>query len=96
MTSFVVWSSLGLYPVTPGKAEYAIGSPLFDDAKMHLANGRTFEIVARGTSRDNKYIQSATLNGKPLDKPFVSHESLMAGGKLVLEMGSEPNPDWGR
>ena len=96
MTSFVVWSSLGLYPVTPGKVEYAIGSPLFTEAKMHLTNGKTFGIVARGASRDNKYIQSATLNGKPLDKPFISHETLMTGGKLVLEMGSKPNPDWGR
>ena len=96
MTSFVVWSSLGLYPVTPGKAEYAIGSPLFSDAKMHLSNGKTFEIIAHGTSRDNKYIQSATLNGKPLDKPFLSHEALMAGGRLVLEMGSTPDSDWGK
>jgi predicted alpha-1,2-mannosidase len=95
MTSFVVWSSLGLYPVTPGKAEYTIGSPVFPEAKMHLANGKTFEIVAHGASRDNKYIQSATLNGKALDKPFLSHEDLMAGGRLVLEMGSEPDPDWG-
>jgi putative alpha-1,2-mannosidase len=95
MTSFVVWSSLGLYPVTPGKAEYAIGSPVFSEARMHLANGKTFEILAPGASRDNKYIQSATLNGKPLDKPFIDHETLMAGGKLVLEMGAEPNVNWG-
>ena len=95
MTSFVVWSSLGLYPVTPGKAEYAIGSPVFSEAKMRLANGKTFDIIANGASRDNKYIQSATLNGKPLDKPFIDHETLMAGGKLVLEMGAEPNVNWG-
>ncbi len=96
MTSFVVWSSLGLYPVTPGKAEYTIGSPVFPEARMHLASGKTFEIIAHGASRDNKYIQSATLNGKPLDKPFLSHEELMAGGRLVLEMGPSPAPDWGR
>ena len=96
MTSFVVWSSLGLYPVTPGKAEYTIGSPVFPEARMHLASGKTFEIIAHGASRDNKYIQSATLNGKPLDKPFLSHEDLMAGGRLVLEMGPSPAPDWGR
>ena len=96
MTSFVVWSSLGLYPVTPGKAEYAIGSPVFPEARMHLSNGKTFVIIARGASRDNKYIRSATLNGRPLDQPFLSHEDLMAGGRLVLEMGSEPDPDWGR
>ena len=96
MTSFVVWSSLGLYPVTPGKAEYAIGSPLFSVARMHLSNGKTFEIIAPGVSRDNKYIQSATLNGEPLEEPFLSHETLMDGGCLMLEMGPEPNPRWGR
>lgn len=95
MTSFVVFSSLGFYPVTPGKTEYAIGSPLFEDARISLTNGKVFEIVARGVSSDNKYIQSAELNGKPLDKPFISHEDLMAGGKLVLVMGSEPDKTWG-
>ena len=96
MTSFVVWSSLGLYPVTPGKAEYAIGSPVFPEARMRLSNGKTFEIIARGASRDNKYIQSATLDGKPLDTPFLSHEALMAGGRLELVMGNEPNYNWGK
>ena len=96
MTSFVVWSSLGLYPVTPGKAEYAIGSPVFPEARMRLSNGKTFEIIARGASRDNKYIQSATLDGKPLDTPFLSHEALMAGGRLELVMGNEPNFNWGK
>ena len=95
MTSFVVWSSLGLYPVTPGKAEYAIGSPLFTEARMKLSSGKTFEIIARNASRDNKYIQSATLNGKPLDKPFLDHDTLMTGGRLVLEMGAQPNTNWG-
>ena len=96
MTSFVVWSSLGLYPVTPGKAEYAIGSPVFPEARMHLSGGKTFEIIARGASRDNKYIRSATLNGQPLEGPFLSHEALMAGGRLVLQMGSEPDKSWGK
>ena len=95
MTSFVVWSSLGLYPVTPGKAEYAIGSPVFPEAKMHLPNGKTFEIVAKGASGDNKYIQSATLDGKPLTRPFLSHEQVVRGGKLVFEMGNQPNKEWG-
>ena len=96
MTSFVVWSSIGLYPVTPGKAEYAIGSPLFEEAAMRLSNGNTFTVKARGASRDNKYIRSAKLNGKPLDKPFLSHEDLMAGGSLELVMGSLPDKEWGK
>jgi putative alpha-1,2-mannosidase len=63
---------------------------------MHLSGGKTFEIIARGASRDNKYIRSATLNGQPLEGPFLSHEALMAGGRLVLEMGSEPDKSWGK
>lgn len=96
LTSFVVFSSLGLYPVTPGNAEYAIGSPVFDDARIRLSNGNAFEIVADNVSADNKYIQSATLNGKPLDSPFISHDDVMAGGRLVLKMSDTPNKEWGK
>ena len=95
MTSFVVWSCLGLYPVTPGSAEYAIGSPVFPEAKVHLPGGKTFEIVAKGASEDNKYIQSATLNGKPLTRPFLSHDDVVKGGKLVFVMGDQPDKTWG-
>jgi putative alpha-1,2-mannosidase len=95
MTSFVVWSCLGLYPVTPGSAEYAIGSPVFPEAKVHLPGGKTFEIVAKGASEDNKYIQSATLDGEPLKRPFLSHDQVVQGGKLVFVMGDQPNKEWG-
>ena len=95
MTSFVVWSCLGLYPVTPGSAEYAIGSPVFPEAKAHLPGGKTFEIVAQGASEDNKYIQSATLDGEPLKRPFLSHDQVVQGGKLVFVMGDQPNKEWG-
>ena len=95
MTSFVVFSSLGLYPVTPGEAVYTIGSPVFADARMRLSNGRTFRIVAKGASDDNKYIQRAKLNGETLDAPWIRHGQLMEGGVLELEMGPLPNKDWG-
>lgn len=96
MTSFVVWSCLGLYPVTPGSAEYAVGSPVFPEAKVHLPDGKVFEIVAKGASEDNKYIQSATLNGEPLTRPFLSHDEVVKGGKLVFVMGNQPNKEWGK
>ena len=80
---------------TPGVPEYAIGSPVFPEAVVHLPGGKTFEIIARGVSEDNKYIQSATLDGKPLTRPFLSHEELMRGGRLVFEMGNEPDKTWG-
>ena len=94
MTSFVVFSSLGFYPVTPGLPLYNIGSPLFEHASIKLSNGNTFEIVAKGASDINKYIQSARLNGKEWNKSWISHEDVMNGGKLELEMGSRPNKSW--
>lgn len=95
LTSFVVFSSLGFFPVCPGKPEYSIGSPLFEDALIHLPGGRTFEVKANGVSKDNKYIQSATLNGKPWNEPAISHSDIVAGGVLELEMGPLPNKEWG-
>lgn len=95
MTSFVVFSSLGFYPVTPGFPAYNIGSPLFTRAKITLGNGKVFEIEAQGASDENKYIQSATLNGKEWNKPWFSHDDLKEGGKLVLVMGNHPNKAWG-
>lgn len=95
MTSFVVFSSLGFYPVTPGSPTYNIGSPLFTNIKITFSNGSIFEVEAKNASDKNKYIQSATLNGQEWNKPWFSHEDLKNGGKLVLIMGSKPNKAWG-
>lgn len=95
LTSFVVFSSLGFYPVTPGFPAYNIGSPLFNDIRVKLPSGKELHIIAKGSSRENKYIQSATLNGKPWNKPWFSHEDIKNGATLVLEMGSQPNKQWG-
>ena len=95
LTSFVVFSSIGFYPVTPGFPSYNIGSPLFSNVKVTLPNGRIFEIDAENCSDENKYIQSATLNGKPLDQPWFTHDDIKNGGKLVLVMGRHPNKAWG-
>ena len=95
MSSFVVFSSMGFYPVTPGLPGYSIGSPMFENVKIHLGNGKVFEIDAHNASDENKYIQSATLNGKPLDSHWFNHSDLADGGKLVLEMGPDANYEWG-
>ena len=95
MSAFVVFSMMGFFPVTPGIPVYAIGTPFFRRTCISLPDGKKFEIRAPGVSRDNKYIRSAKLNGRVLDEPFLSHEELMSGGTLVLEMGSEPNKEWG-
>ena len=95
LTSFVVFSSLGFYPVTPGFPVYNIGSPLFSDIKVQLPSGKFFHIIARGCSAENKYIQRATLNGKEWNKPWISHEDVANGAVLILEMGRTPNKEWG-
>lgn len=95
MTAFVVFSMAGFYPVTPGLPAYNIGTPAFAKSTWKLGNGNTFVIEARNHSADNKYIQSATLNGRPWDKPWFGHEDIAGGGTLVLEMGPKPNYSWG-
>lgn len=95
MSAFVVFSMMGFYPVTPGLPIYNIGSPMFESVKMDLGNGKTFEIMTNNYSKENKYIQSAKLNGQNLDKPWFNHSDLINGGKLELVMGSRPNKSWG-
>ena len=95
MSAFYVFSAMGFYPVTAGQPYYVIGSPLFDKVSIDLENGKTFTVVAKNNSAENKYIQSATLNGKPYNKPFFSHEDIVSGGKLELVMGNRPNKQWG-
>ncbi len=94
LTSFVVFSQIGFYPVTPGLPMYVIGSPLFESAKLDIGNGKTFEVVCLNYSQENKYIQSAKLNGKEWNKSWFSHADLMKGGKLELVMGKYPNKNW--
>ena len=95
LSSWYVLSSMGFYPVTPGSPYYAIGSPLFGHAIIDLGNGKTFTVEARNNSHENKYIQSATLNGKPLKKTWLSHKEITDGGIVSFEMGPEPNKNWG-
>jgi putative alpha-1,2-mannosidase len=95
MSAFVVFSQMGFYPVTPGEPNYSIGSPMFEKVSVDVGNGKTFEIEAHNASSDNKYIQSATLNGEILDKPWISHDAISNGGKLVFEMGPKANKSWG-
>jgi predicted alpha-1,2-mannosidase len=95
MTAFVVFSSMGFYPVTPGVPVYTIGSPLFENVTINLPNGSQFRLVANNCSVQNKYIQSAKFNGKALDTPWFTHKQLTDGGQLELEMGPKPNKKWG-
>ncbi len=94
-SSWYVLSAMGIYPVCPGSPVYEIGSPIFDKTSIRMANGKEFTITAHHVSAQNKYIQSAQLNGKPLDTAWFPHAAIAEGGSLVLEMGDKPNKTWG-
>ena len=95
LSSWYVLSSMGLYPVTPGSTTYNIGSPLFGKVTISTGNDKEFIIEARNNFVGNRFIQSATLNGNPLNRPWISHEDIMNGGSLIFKMGPEPNKEWG-
>lgn len=102
MGAWYVMSAMGLFQTNGGASEkpfYEIGSPIFPKVTIELNSkfypGKTFTIEARNVSDKNRYIQSATLDGKPLNKPWFYHSELVDGGSLVLEMGPEPNMNWG-
>jgi predicted alpha-1,2-mannosidase len=86
MSAWYVLSSMGFYQVCPGKAEYTIGSPLFDNVKIHLENGKTFEISKKNPSDKFQYIQSSSINGKLSNNSVLSHSTVVAGGKLAFIM----------
>jgi predicted alpha-1,2-mannosidase len=95
MSAFVVFSSLGFYPVTPGLPVYSIVSPIFEKSSIKLTNNKTFTVIAKGASAENKYIQKAFFNGKEIFTAFFSHNELMAGGTLELILTNTPNKEWG-
>jgi len=99
MAAWYVFSALGFYPMNPDSGIYAIGSPVVSKGVLHLDrdkyHGHTFTVLAENNSAENIYIQSATLNGKSLTRPWLRHEEIIAGGTLKLVMGSKPNLDWG-
>ena len=99
MSAWYVISALGFYPVCPGDNVYVLGSPLFSKAVIRLDSrwhkGTTFVIVAHGNSSANCYIQSAQLNGKLLQRAWITHAEITSGGMLEFVMGSEPNLKWG-
>jgi predicted alpha-1,2-mannosidase len=90
LSSWYVWAAMGLFP-NAGQPFYYIGSPVFSRSTIHLEHGRSFVIEALGTSAANLYVQSAELNGKPIDRAWLTHEEIVRGGHLVLHMGPRPS-----
>ncbi|WP_138477276.1 GH92 family glycosyl hydrolase [Dyadobacter bucti] len=94
MSAWLVFSMMGLYPVAPGTPQYILGSPAFGEITINSGAGKKFRIEAKGVSDKAIYIQSATLNGQVFDRVFLTHDEIVKGGKLVLNMGEKPNREW--
>lgn len=90
MSAWYIFSALGFYPVAPGSNEYAIGSPLVNNAVLALENGKTFTIEAINQKDSNIYVQKILLNGKPLPTLFLNYDAITAGSKLTFYMGAKP------
>jgi predicted alpha-1,2-mannosidase len=91
MSAWYAFTALGFYPVNPSSGEYMIGSPIFRKATLRLAGGKRFTLTAEHNSATNLYIQSATLNGKPLRTPVIRYDDIVAGGSLRFVMGPAPS-----
>jgi putative alpha-1,2-mannosidase len=91
MSAWYVFSAMGFYPVNPADGNYYIGSPLFDKSSIKISENKFFTVSAENNSSENKYIQQAFLNGRVLNKPFITHKDITNGGTLTLIMGAKPN-----
>ncbi len=94
MSAWYIFSSLGFYPVTPGSNQYIIGTPLFEKATIRMESGKEFTVRAHDLSNANKYIKSAYLNGKALNRTYLTHQEITHGGVLEYYMTSAPT-QWG-
>jgi len=95
MSAWLVFTALGFYPVAPGSNQYVIGRPFVDAATLALPNGKRFRIVADGLSAANRYVGGVTLNGRALERVYLTHAEIMAGGELRFRMQAAPNRSWG-
>lgn len=95
MSAWAVFTALGFYPVAPGSLEYVIGRPFVRRAVLNLPTGKRFTIVAKGLSDRNRYVGRILLDGRPLERSYIRHAEVVAGGELRFEMRATPNRAWG-
>ena len=86
MSAWYMFSAMGFYPVNPVSGQYVFGAPQFPKFTLHLADGKTFTIIAEGLSKEHKYVDSITLNGQPYTQNYITHEDILKGGTLVYKM----------
>ncbi|MEW6992491.1 GH92 family glycosyl hydrolase [Colwelliaceae bacterium 6441] len=96
MSAWYIFSAMGFYPVAPGDLTYAIGAPQIPEVSLALADGKHFKTIAHDLSKENKYIKSATLNGQPLNRSYITHQDIVTGGILEYQMTDKPNKNWGK
>lgn len=94
MSAWLVMSDMGFYQVCPGRPEYALGTPMFNRITIHLSNGKNFTIIAKGLSPNAYYIHSAQLNDKAYSKSYITHQDILDGSTLVLDMSPIPDKDF--
>jgi predicted alpha-1,2-mannosidase len=95
MSAWYIFSAMGFYPVTPASGIYTLGTPVFDEVKLHLENGKTFTITSKNLSTANFYVKGMQLNGAGYDKTFIRFEDIEQGGNMVFDMTSSPNQQRG-
>jgi predicted alpha-1,2-mannosidase len=94
MSAWLIFTSLGFYPVAPASNEYVIGRPFVSQATLSLPNGNRFHIVADRLDEQNRYVDRVSLNGQPLTRSFITHEEILRGGELRFVMSDKPNMTW--
>ncbi len=94
MSAWLLFTAMGFYPVNPASGEYLIGSPMFRRISLRLTNGKTFRVEAENVSESNLYIQSATIDGQPLNEPLLTWEQIQSGATVKFRMGPKPSR-WG-
>ncbi|MCR5244565.1 MAG: glycoside hydrolase family 92 protein, partial [Bacteroidales bacterium] len=91
MSAWYLFSAMGFYPVCPGTDQYVTGAPYLPYIKIALPDGKTLEIKAKGVSDTNRYVRRIRINGKTLDRSYVTHKEILEGGVWEFEMGSRPS-----
>ena len=94
MSAWLIMNAMGIYQVAPGRPVYSIGRPLFESMTVNMPGGKKLRIVADNFSKDNTYVESVTLNGRPIDTPFITHDQFTGGGELRFRMSAVPTK-WG-
>ncbi len=94
MSAWYAFSALGFYPVAPGSNQYVLGSPAVRQAEIDLGDGKSFVVVAENQAPENVYVRSVRLNGTPLERCYITHDELVAGGELRFVMSDQPNREW--